>query len=185
MATILITGAGGFIGQELAAALAADPSIARIVLTDIKEPPIPEVSKCKEKFKQITIDLTGDTAREELFQLVGADLDTVYLLHGIMSGAAEANLELGYAINLNATIDVLQKVRGNPATKVIYASVSVKAQRNMLLSWSIPLSQRFWTSTVQSSASMRGAFVNLAGKYLYYIAYRLVLPMGHPDHQMR
>jgi nucleoside-diphosphate-sugar epimerase len=123
MASILISGAGGFIGQELAAALASDPNVGKIILTDIKEPPIPRDAISKEKFKCITIDLTSDMARDQLLELVGEDLDTVYLLHGIMSGAAEANLELGYAINLNATIAILRQVRRKPTTKVVYASV--------------------------------------------------------------
>lgn len=123
MASMLITGAGGFIGQELAVALSSDPKVGKIILTDIREPPVPEDATSKKKFQCITIDLTSDMARDQLFALVGEDLDTVYLLHGVMSGAAEANLELGYAINLNATVEILRKVRRTPSTKVVYASV--------------------------------------------------------------
>ena len=123
MASILVTGAGGFIGQELAVALAADPKIGKIILTDVREPPIPKEAESKEKFKCIALDLTGDMARDHLFELVGQGLDSVYLLHGIMSSAAEANLELGYAINFDATSEILKHIRKNPATKVIMASV--------------------------------------------------------------
>lgn len=131
MSTVLITGAGGFIGQELAKSLSADTSTARIILTDIVEPPVPKDSKVKGKFMRITIDLTSDVARDRLFQSIGQDLDTTYLLHGIMSGAAEANLELGYAINLNATMEILRQILNHSGTKVIYASVSPPKSRNI------------------------------------------------------
>jgi malate/lactate dehydrogenase len=38
----LTTGAGGFIGQELALALLNDTSCSQIVLIDLTEPPVPD-----------------------------------------------------------------------------------------------------------------------------------------------
>src|ERR1700760_757463 len=96
---ILITGAGGFIGQALTSALLQDDSVNHIILTDITAPKIPEgfnqtTSSCH--VESLAADLTSPSTCEQLFT---PDLTHVYLLHGIMSGAAEANLELGLRVN--------------------------------------------------------------------------------------
>ena len=41
---ILVTGAGGFIGQALASALLSDPAVSKLTLTDITAPPTPSRS---------------------------------------------------------------------------------------------------------------------------------------------
>jgi nucleoside-diphosphate-sugar epimerase len=116
---ILITGGGGFIGQALATALMHDETVAKLVLTDVVEPTIPNIdSTCQ--VKAIKADLTE---REVCVQLFKADLTHVYLLHGIMSGAAEANLELGLKVNIDSmryAMDTLRKVK--PGIRVIFPS---------------------------------------------------------------
>lgn len=66
---ILITGAGGFLGQFLARKLLEDPS-HELVLTDIIDCPIPKGSKNPDNAKVIKGDLF-----ELLDQLVTKDLD--------------------------------------------------------------------------------------------------------------
>ena len=75
---ILITGAGGFIGQALAAALLLDPSISKLTLTDVAEPqiPAPEV-KSTIKIRSVKADLTDRATCEALFT---SKLTHVYLL---------------------------------------------------------------------------------------------------------
>ena len=119
---IIVTGAGGFIGQELAVALLADPRLTKLTLTDIMEPTIPKSINAKQKSRVecIKADLTLQDDRTKLFT---SSLDVVYLLHGIMSGAAEANLELGLRVNLDSTraiFDILRRVK--PGIKVIFPS---------------------------------------------------------------
>jgi nucleoside-diphosphate-sugar epimerase len=118
---ILITGAGGFVGQALAAALLSDSSISSLVLTDIVEPDVPSPkSNFTTEIRSLKADLTDKVTCEKLFT---ADLTHVYLLHGLMSGAAEANLDLGLRVNVDSTrmiLDVLRKVK--PGIKVIYSS---------------------------------------------------------------
>jgi nucleoside-diphosphate-sugar epimerase len=109
---ILITGANGFIGQALTAALLSDSSISSLILTDIAEPDVssPE-SHFTAEIRSITADLTDKATCEKLFT---PDLTHIYLLHGLMSSAAEANLDLGLRVNVDSTrmiLDILRKVK--------------------------------------------------------------------------
>ncbi|CAL8577052.1 hypothetical protein XPA_002901 [Xanthoria parietina] len=117
---ILITGAGGFIGQALATALAAEGKANSLILTDVVEPAAPHSA-------QLTIRcVQGDLTSQKLCDsLLTRDLTHVFLLHGIMSGAAEANLELGIKVNMDATRTVLDTLRTvNPGVRVIFTSTT-------------------------------------------------------------
>ena len=73
---ILITGAGGFIGQFLTKELLKDSSNT-LVLTDVIECPIPKGSKNPQNATVVKADLLQDRS------MVTKDLDAVYLFHGI------------------------------------------------------------------------------------------------------
>ena len=94
---ILITGSGGFIGQLLAAALIESSPTIRLTLTDIIEPPIPKTGT--QKNDRITTVKSDLTSQEAVDELLTSPFTAVYLLHGLMSGGAEANLELGWRVN--------------------------------------------------------------------------------------
>ncbi|PSR75964.1 hypothetical protein BD289DRAFT_509830 [Coniella lustricola] len=120
-ARILITGAAGFIGQALAAALLQDPAVSHLVLTDVVVPPTPKTnttttatasSSSSCEIRTLAADLTSPSVCEDLFGTSqNLDLTHVYLLHGIMSGAAEANLELGLRVNLDSMRYILDALR--------------------------------------------------------------------------
>ena len=116
---IIITGAGGFLGQALTSALLTDSDLKVLTLVDIIEPPKP-LAKTSTKIHCIKADLTDRKSCEGLFTDA---LTHVYLLHGLMSGASEENFDLGLSVNIDATrliFDRLRKV--NPGVKVIFTS---------------------------------------------------------------
>ncbi|CAH0047147.1 unnamed protein product [Clonostachys solani] len=116
---ILITGASGFVGQNLVQHLLDDESGQySLVLTDIVLPTVPKGVKWPDKAKCIQADLFSDAAA-----VVYEDIDAVYMFHGIMSSAAEADFDLGMRVNVDSTrslLEVLRKTR--PGVKVIYTS---------------------------------------------------------------
>ncbi len=113
---ILITGAGGFIGQFLARELLSNPD-NRVVLTDIFDAPIPKFAKNPQNATTVKADLLKDRS------VITPDLDAAYLFHGIMSAGSEANFDLGMSVNLESTrllLETIRKVR--PGLRVIYSS---------------------------------------------------------------
>ncbi|KAF2656252.1 NAD-dependent epimerase/dehydratase [Lophiostoma macrostomum CBS 122681] len=115
---VLITGAGGFIGQELAASLLNSESDTHLVLADVFEPPTPSQSS---RASSVKADLTKQSAVEEI--LGSQTWHACYLLHGIMSGGAEAALELGLAVNLDSHRLILDYLRRNqPGVIVVFPS---------------------------------------------------------------
>lgn len=116
---LLITGAGGFIGQLIAAELLNDSQYI-VTLTDIVEPTIPAHVAYPENAKALKADLCDDTC---FSSIVTADLDGVYAFHGIMSSGSEADFELGMRGNVDATMKLLEALRKTcPGVRVIYTS---------------------------------------------------------------
>ncbi|KND87707.1 Uncharacterized protein TOPH_07661 [Tolypocladium ophioglossoides CBS 100239] len=114
---LLITGAGGFVGQALAQDLLNDGH--KVILTDIVEPTIPQVaSNNYHNATCITADL-----HDEPEAVLSKDLDAVYILHGIMSAGSEHDFDLGYRVNLHSTLRLLEAIRNIcPGVRLIYAS---------------------------------------------------------------
>lgn len=122
----LITGAGGYVGQELTAALLASSPNATVTLTDVIAPTIPtSATQHGSRAKSIQADLTSPSEVDQLINPSNPNnpYDTVYLLHGIMSSGSEANFELGIRVNLDATRYILDRLRSTmPGVKVIFTS---------------------------------------------------------------
>ncbi|KXT17269.1 hypothetical protein AC579_555 [Pseudocercospora musae] len=123
-ANILITGAGGFIGQALAAALLNDQSIQKITLTDVSTPKTPTNVHTASSLdvESFAADLTSPQTCE---QVIKPDLTHIYLLHGIMSGQAEADLELGLRVNIDSMryiTDVIRKQQRAIPIRIIFPS---------------------------------------------------------------
>ncbi|KAJ3526697.1 hypothetical protein NM208_g11063 [Fusarium decemcellulare] len=119
---ILITGGGGFIGQELITTLLANSSPNdQFTLTDIIPPPVPaSASKDAHRIKSIKADLTDPSA---VTDLLSNRYSHVYLLHGLMSGGAEANLDLGLKVNFDSVRNILDELRKrHPGTVVVFTS---------------------------------------------------------------
>lgn len=114
---VIITGAGGFVGQILAKKLIEVDPDAKLILADVQAPPNPTKST---KVDCIGADLTKADTREAL---IDRSPDAIYILHGIMSSGAEANLELGLSVNFDSVRGLLDTIRvKKPGTKVIFTS---------------------------------------------------------------
>lgn len=115
--TVLITGAGGYIGTRLVKQLLHHPAFvdSRLVLVDLKLPVIDD--------PRVT-SIVGDlTKREVLSQVVEEEFSHVFHLAGILGGAAEENYELSRLVNVESSLDLLESLRRQSSTsRVIYAS---------------------------------------------------------------
>ncbi|KAH7128129.1 NAD-dependent epimerase/dehydratase-like protein [Dendryphion nanum] len=117
--TIIITGGGGFVGQILAKKLLEANPNERLILADVHAPPKP-TGHDSDNIKCIAADLTEPSACQTL---IDTKPDAVYILHGIMSSGAEANLELGLKVNFDSVRNLLDTIRTTkPGTKVIFTS---------------------------------------------------------------
>ena len=98
--TITITGAAGFLGQRMMRLLAARGE--RLVLTDMHALPTPPPPSA-------TV-LTGPLERL-LPQAITEDTTAVVHLAAVVSAGAEADFDLGYAVNLTTLQAVLERCR--------------------------------------------------------------------------
>ena len=118
---ILITGAAGFLGQRLAKHLLQNPALKTLTLADIAPPPIPKGDNHQDKkIYGLQADLTDPQAVQAL---VSSDITAVYHLAAVVSGQAEANFDLGMAVNCDGTRNLLEAVRHQaPGAIFIFAS---------------------------------------------------------------
>ncbi|MEO0914218.1 MAG: NAD-dependent epimerase/dehydratase family protein, partial [Pseudomonadota bacterium] len=111
MTNILITGGGGFIGQKLAASLATQGTlrsqpITGITLVDLAAPPVPEASF---PVAALAADISDPAACPALFT---SPFDVIYHLAAVVSGAAEADFDLGLRVNLTAVVAIADRPGG-------------------------------------------------------------------------
>ncbi|MEX3014751.1 D-erythronate dehydrogenase [Gymnodinialimonas hymeniacidonis] len=123
---VLITGGGGMIGARLANRLARSGKIVgqpltQLVLADLIEPPAPDAAF---PITTIAADLGTGEGRETC--LAGAP-DLIFNLAAIVSGAAEADFDLGYRVNLEATAAFFNDIRHLRSNPKVVATSSVAA----------------------------------------------------------
>ena len=117
--TVLITGAGGFIGSALARGLAAS-SQGRLILCDRNLPDPPDGAE------PIEGDL-GDPA--VLDRALAAPPDVIFHLASVPSNLSEAEPALSRAVNLDASLALLDRLaaREQPARMVYASTISLWA----------------------------------------------------------
>ena len=128
---IVITGGAGFLGQRLARRLlqlgeiaASDDGVRRpideIVLIDRIAAPDPG----DPRVRAVAADITDAAVMRGL---IGPDVDLIFHLAAIVSGAAEADFDLGMGINLDASRQLLDLARaaGHRPRVVFTSSVAV------------------------------------------------------------
>jgi nucleoside-diphosphate-sugar epimerase len=127
---VLVTGGAGFLGRRLIRALldrgtiagAGGPAaISRIVSVDVATPDEREPDDCVE---YVTGDL-ADTAFAA--SLIDRQTTSVFHLAAVVSGMAEADFDLGWRVNLDATRALLEACRaaGHTPRLVFASSVAV------------------------------------------------------------
>jgi D-erythronate 2-dehydrogenase len=122
---VIVTGGAGFIGTLLARRLLARPvtiadgrpaPVDELVLADLVAPP-PDVAG-DPRVRAVTGDLAHVTG--EL-----GEADAIFHLAGVVSGAAEADFDLGMRVNLDGTRAVLEHARRHQAPPVLVFSSSL------------------------------------------------------------
>lgn len=118
---VVITGGGGFIGSRLATALLARGTLAgrkitRLVLADEAFPGFAADSRLETPAGDIADP--GFAAR-----VIAPDTDSIFHLAAVVSGAAEADFDLGMRVNLGGVRAVLDAARRCSAPpRLVFAS---------------------------------------------------------------
>jgi D-erythronate 2-dehydrogenase len=119
---ILVTGGGGFIGQKLARRLALDKMLrgrplSHLTLVDLA---VPGPIEAPFPIDRLCCDIADAAA---VARVMAAPFDVIFHLAAVVSGAAEADFDLGLRVNLFGTLNLLQAARaGGNAPVIVYAS---------------------------------------------------------------
>lgn len=123
----LIIGAAGMIGRKIAERLARDGALGgrpidRLTLVDIVEPVAPAGFAGKVTRTALDLAVPGNAA-----SILVDRPEVIFHLAAVVSGEAEADLEKGYAVNLDGTRNLLDAIRlGGVGTgwvpRFVYAS---------------------------------------------------------------
>ena len=120
---ICIIGGAGFLGQKLAAALAARETlkgrqISSLVLADMVAPPTVKASFSVEPQQ---MNITDPAAVAQAVE----EADVIYHLAAIVSAQAEAEFDLGWEINLQGAMNVFQAARAQGTCPVVVFTSSL------------------------------------------------------------
>ncbi|MEL6983086.1 MAG: NAD-dependent epimerase/dehydratase family protein, partial [Actinomycetota bacterium] len=122
---VTITGGAGFLGLALAERLLGDEQVVTgLRLADRVGPPDGRPRPAASSDAAAASAAAGDAAAVEVEVVTGdltedrfvadsitSDTDVVYHLASVVSAGAEADFDLGYAVNLHGTLALLERCR--------------------------------------------------------------------------
>jgi len=127
---VVITGGGGFLGSRLAKALLAGGTLAgsdgapqkisKLTLLDRAFPPLPS----DERLETIEGDISDARV---VARAIAPDTGSIFHLAAVVSGAAEADFDLGMRVNLDGMRRVLEQARKCTRPPRVVFSSSVAA----------------------------------------------------------
>ncbi len=124
---VLVTGAAGMVGRKLTKRLMEDGTVAGKTIAALDLHDVMPFEAMSSPAMHVTVHV-GDLAAEgAAAALVAPRPDLVFHLAGVVSGEAEANLELGYRVNLDGTRALFDAIRqaGNAPRVVFTSSIAV------------------------------------------------------------
>lgn len=104
MTRILVTGALGQIGTELAAELSARYGKSSVVISDVRKPDEVDV-----KLKFVSLDVTDSENIAKV--LVENEITDIFHMAAILSASGEKNPALAYRVNSDGTFNILEEAR--------------------------------------------------------------------------
>jgi len=110
---IVITGGAGFLGRKLAAALLARGTLtdARGTARTIERITLADVVAAPADDPRVHV-VAGDLADPALVDaILAGGADSIFHLAAVVSGEAEANFDLGWRVNVDATRSLLERCR--------------------------------------------------------------------------
>ncbi|WP_186204746.1 NAD-dependent epimerase/dehydratase family protein [Burkholderia gladioli] len=128
MTHIVVTGAQGFVGRSLVKRLIADGlggnPVTKLTLMDVSF----EALAADPRIEQVEGSIADEEVRAHAYS---RPVDAVFHLASIPGGAAEKNYPLGRAINLDATLGLLEDLRGqsHPPRFVFASTVAVYGEQ--------------------------------------------------------
>ena len=122
---ILITGGGGFLGFRLAQALLARGTLGGKPITSLTllDGAFPSAAATEPRLKAVVGDVSD---AKTIASVCPPDTDAVFHLAAVVSGAAEADFDLGMRVNLKGTERLLAQMRkcAKPPRLVYTSSVA-------------------------------------------------------------
>ena len=122
---VLVIGASGFIGTKLTNRLAADGAIGdtpitHVTLADVIPPTMP-LEDVPFGIDTIKFDITDPAS---IAEVLSGKPDYIFHLAAVVSGDAEKNFELGYAVNVEGTKLLLEAIRAdaNYTPRLVFTS---------------------------------------------------------------
>ncbi|XP_013192436.2 D-erythronate dehydrogenase [Amyelois transitella] len=116
---VVITGAAGFLGSRIADELLKPDSPIPVKNLTLVDAILPN-KRNDPRVKVLAVDITSPEAASNLIE---PDCDVFFHLAAIVSGHAEADFDLGMAVNFDATRSLLEAARKKvPSLKFVFTS---------------------------------------------------------------